>query len=92
MNITLLQALPRLSVQIKHLKKGIKETGIWPPITSGPDVVPLLFPRETELMVLQSIIWPQVRETDERTAMTWNQKVSRCQGSSVSLLKAVCGS
>ncbi|XP_016523364.1 uncharacterized protein LOC103133377 isoform X2 [Poecilia formosa] len=63
-------AITRLSAQIKHLKRGLKETGVWPLITSRLDVVPLLFPRESEVeitpqMVLQSIIWPQAKQSDD---------------------------
>ncbi|KAE8277490.1 hypothetical protein D5F01_LYC24564 [Larimichthys crocea] len=56
--------LGRANAQIKQFRKGIKETGIWPLLTARPDVLPLLFPRETDVeltpqMVLKCIIWPE---------------------------------
>ncbi|KAA0721540.1 hypothetical protein E1301_Tti021731 [Triplophysa tibetana] len=40
--------LGRLSAQLKQLKKGFKETGVWPLLSFRPDVLALLFPRESE--------------------------------------------
>ncbi|TKS74054.1 G2/M phase-specific E3 ubiquitin-protein ligase [Collichthys lucidus] len=56
--------LGRAKAQIKQFRKGIKETGIWPLLTARPDVLPLLFPHETDIeltpqMVLKCIIWPE---------------------------------
>ncbi|XP_076829455.1 uncharacterized protein LOC143475488 [Brachyhypopomus gauderio] len=61
--------LGRVHAQIKQLRKGLKETGIWHLITCRPDVVPLLFPRESDVeltsqMVRQWIQWPQSRQND----------------------------
>ncbi|KAK0133369.1 hypothetical protein N1851_031095 [Merluccius polli] len=41
--------LGRANAQIKQLRKGWKETGIWPLITGRPDVVPHLFPRQSDV-------------------------------------------
>ncbi|XP_049335358.1 uncharacterized protein LOC111196174 isoform X3 [Astyanax mexicanus] len=62
--------LGRVTAQIKQLQKGIKDTGIWPLIEHRPEVVPLLFPTETEVQltpqqVLQSIIWPRARSNHD---------------------------
>ncbi|KAK7882204.1 hypothetical protein WMY93_028378 [Mugilogobius chulae] len=53
----------RRTSQIKQIKKGLKETGIWELINSRPDVIPFLFPRECEVeicpqMILESVLWP----------------------------------
>ncbi|TKS67419.1 hypothetical protein D9C73_001257 [Collichthys lucidus] len=61
---TISLVLGRANAQIKQFQKGIKETGIWPLLTARPDVLPLLFPRETDVeltpqMVLKCIIWPE---------------------------------
>ncbi|KAK9971303.1 hypothetical protein ABG768_024677, partial [Culter alburnus] len=57
----------RVSRQIKQLRKGLKDTGLWPLLSTRADVLPILFPRETEVqltseIVLQSIRWPQQNE------------------------------
>ncbi|KAL6455277.1 hypothetical protein MHYP_G00362720 [Metynnis hypsauchen] len=62
--------LGRVAAQIKQIRKGIKDTGIWPLIEHRPDVVPLLCPREEDVQltpqqVLQSILWPHARSTFE---------------------------
>lgn len=44
-----IQVLTRVMGQMKQLRKGLKDTGIWPLITCRPDVVPLLFPRESDV-------------------------------------------
>ncbi|GAA6229499.1 uncharacterized protein LOC117258702 [Lates japonicus] len=49
--------------QINQFRKGLKETGLWPLLIHRGDVIPLLFPRESEAqvtpqMVLDCIIWP----------------------------------
>lgn len=45
----MLQVLGRTHAQTKQFRKGLKDTGIWPLITERPDVVPLLFPRQSEV-------------------------------------------
>ncbi|XP_029980222.1 uncharacterized protein LOC115412067 [Sphaeramia orbicularis] len=49
--------------QVKQLRKGLKETGIWPLLSNRSDVVKLLFPCEKEAeitpqMILTHIKWP----------------------------------
>ncbi|XP_046890712.1 uncharacterized protein LOC124477148 isoform X1 [Hypomesus transpacificus] len=39
--------LGRSNAQIKQIRKGLKDTGIWPLLACRPDVAPLLFPRES---------------------------------------------
>ncbi|KAK0136708.1 hypothetical protein N1851_027115 [Merluccius polli] len=66
--------LGRANGQIKQLRKGLKETGIWPLITGRPDVVPHLFPRQSDVeltppskfptMIIEAIKWPLAKEND----------------------------
>ncbi|KAI2646736.1 Acetyl-CoA decarbonylase/synthase complex subunit alpha 1 [Labeo rohita] len=56
--------------QIKQLRKGLKETMLWPLICQRPDVVPLIFPHEkndvlTSEFVLNCIIWPSMVENND---------------------------
>ncbi|XP_026065937.1 uncharacterized protein LOC113048368 isoform X2 [Carassius auratus] len=56
--------LHRVKQPIKQIRKGLKQTGIWPLLSDRPDVHPLIFPRESseELnpqTLIQSISWPQ---------------------------------
>ncbi|XP_033485691.2 G2/M phase-specific E3 ubiquitin-protein ligase-like [Epinephelus lanceolatus] len=49
--------------QINQFRKGLKETGLWPLLVHRRDVIPILFPRESEAqvtpqMVLDCITWP----------------------------------
>lgn len=68
---------------IKQIRKGLKQTGIWPLLSAGPDVHPLIFPRESseELnpqTVIQSITWPQPNvDSDEvrTTLFHWRRSV-----------------
>ncbi|KAF4110456.1 hypothetical protein G5714_007487 [Onychostoma macrolepis] len=65
--------LGRAGAQLKQLKKGLKDTGVWPLISCRPDVLPLLFPRESEVeitpeMILQAIQWPQTQHTEDSDA------------------------
>ncbi|XP_030228798.1 uncharacterized protein LOC115555893 [Gadus morhua] len=61
----------RVRLPIKQIRKGLKGTGIWPPLSSRPDVGPIIFPRESneELnpqAVIQNIHWPQPKcDSDE---------------------------
>lgn len=55
--------LGRSAKQVKQLRKGLKETGIWPLLSNRSDVVKLLFPCEKEAeitpqMILAHIKWP----------------------------------
>ncbi|XP_028459068.1 uncharacterized protein LOC114571946 [Perca flavescens] len=56
--------LHRVKQPIKQIRKGLKQTGIWPLLSDRPDVHPFIFPRESseELnpqTVIQNITWPQ---------------------------------
>ncbi|KAM9431929.1 uncharacterized protein Hap1MRO34_002921 [Clarias gariepinus] len=56
--------------QIKQLRKGLKETMLWPLICQRPDVVPLIFPREkndvlTSEFFLNCITWPSMVENND---------------------------
>ncbi|XP_016387154.1 uncharacterized protein LOC107723140 [Sinocyclocheilus rhinocerous] len=62
--------LGRVKKQIKDLRRGMKDTGIWPLISQRQDVHRVLFPREsTEVIdsqtVLQKITWPKLTEDDD---------------------------
>uniref|UniRef100_A0AAV2KUW8 HECT domain-containing protein n=1 Tax=Knipowitschia caucasica TaxID=637954 RepID=A0AAV2KUW8_KNICA len=55
--------LGRASKQIKQIRKGLKETGIWPLLCERDDVVKLFFPSEVDAeitaeMILSPIQWP----------------------------------
>ncbi|XP_030225210.1 uncharacterized protein LOC115553220 isoform X1 [Gadus morhua] len=55
--------LGRTMTQTSCFRRGLEETGVWPLLTQRPDVVPLLFPRESEAqitshMLLDHIVWP----------------------------------
>lgn len=54
---TILQVVGRTSRQISQFRKGLKETGIWPLLIHRRDVIPVLFPRESEAQVT-----PQVQQ------------------------------
>ncbi|KAM6950301.1 uncharacterized protein PEZ65_023334 [Lycodopsis pacificus] len=63
--------LKRVKQPIKQIRKGLKETGIWPLLSDRPDVHPIIFPRESheELYphaVIQNIHWLQPKcDSDE---------------------------
>ncbi|KAA0702258.1 Double-strand break repair protein MRE11 [Triplophysa tibetana] len=62
------EVLGQLSAQLKQLKKGFKETGVCPLLGFRPDVLFLLFPRESEAeitpqMISQAIQWPQLQHS-----------------------------
>ncbi|XP_058498968.1 uncharacterized protein LOC131468580 [Solea solea] len=49
--------------QIQQLCEGLKETGLWPLVLHRRDIIPILFPRESEAqltpqMILDCIVWP----------------------------------
>ncbi|XP_051282207.1 G2/M phase-specific E3 ubiquitin-protein ligase-like [Dicentrarchus labrax] len=77
--------------QIYQFRKGLKETGLWPLLIQRRDIIPILFPRESEAqvtpqMLLDCIIWPssitvtfesyEVKDEDESDAID----VSRVSG------------
>ena len=45
----ILQVLGRTSRQVKQLRRGLKETLIWPLLTERKDTIPLLFPRMSDM-------------------------------------------
>lgn len=44
--------------QIKQIRKGLKETILWPLISERPDVAPVIFPRESS-----AVLTPQVNSS-----------------------------
>ncbi|KAJ7997976.1 hypothetical protein DPEC_G00217750 [Dallia pectoralis] len=73
MTTVVLEDCPHLDVRTTmqlELRRGLKETMLWPLLTSRPDVVPLLFPRTKEMqytpqMILDRINWPLENDSDE---------------------------
>nr|XP_055036327.1 uncharacterized protein LOC129423856 [Misgurnus anguillicaudatus]XP_055036328.1 uncharacterized protein LOC129423856 [Misgurnus anguillicaudatus] len=62
--------LGRVKKQIKDLRKGIMDTGIWPLVSKRQDVHRFLFPRESSVVLdsqtlLQKITWPKLKEDDD---------------------------
>ncbi|KAJ8250871.1 hypothetical protein GJAV_G00214170 [Gymnothorax javanicus] len=56
--------------QIKQIRKGFKETMLWPFLSERPDVAPIVFPRElyaalTPESILDRISWPAMTEDDD---------------------------
>nr|XP_033949350.1 uncharacterized protein LOC117454281 [Pseudochaenichthys georgianus] len=67
---TIKLVLGRTSRQVKQLRRGLKETLIWPLLTERKDTIPLLFPRASDLqctprMVLEKINWPTQDEDED---------------------------
>ncbi|KAK9515299.1 hypothetical protein VZT92_025954 [Zoarces viviparus] len=55
--------IERTRRQINQFQKGLKETGLWPLLSRRRDVIPILFPRESEAqvtpqLILDRIVWP----------------------------------
>ncbi|XP_023813581.1 uncharacterized protein LOC105358285 [Oryzias latipes] len=55
--------ITRTSRQVKQLRKGLKETMVWPLLTERPDIIPLFLPRDSETApsgesILERIVWP----------------------------------
>ncbi|KAK1158972.1 hypothetical protein AOXY_G22816 [Acipenser oxyrinchus oxyrinchus] len=61
----------RTSRQIKQLRRGLKDTMMWPLLHARADVIPLVLPSEsdalyTSQMIIERITWPAMRvEEDE---------------------------
>jgi len=53
-----LQVLGRTSRQVKQLRRGLKETLIWPLLTERKDTIPLLFPRASDLQCTPQVSDP----------------------------------
>nr|XP_055036497.1 G2/M phase-specific E3 ubiquitin-protein ligase-like [Misgurnus anguillicaudatus] len=65
--------LTRTSRQLKQLRRGLKETLIWPLLTERKETIPLLFPRASEMKyspqtVLDKINWP-VQDEDSDVSL-----------------------
>lgn len=50
-----LQVVKRTSRQISQLRSGLAETGIWPLLVQRRDLIPVLFPRESEAQVTPQV-------------------------------------
>lgn len=77
--------LHRVKQPLKQIRKGLKETGIWPLLADRPDVHPIIFPRESneELnpqTVIQSITWPQPNSDSDDDDTVPLEKVSLITG------------
>ncbi|XP_043086057.1 uncharacterized protein LOC122332742 isoform X3 [Puntigrus tetrazona] len=63
--------LGRVKRQIKDLRKGIKDTGIWPLLSQRQDSHDIVFPREsardvTSQGILQKIVWPKAVDYENK--------------------------
>ncbi|XP_032381954.1 uncharacterized protein LOC116695644 isoform X2 [Etheostoma spectabile] len=68
--ILLHAVLGRTTQQVKQIRRGLKDTGIWEFFSSRPDAVQVLFPRAcnaeiTPQMILDNINWPRDEDIDE---------------------------
>ncbi|RXN24152.1 G2 M phase-specific E3 ubiquitin- ligase-like protein [Labeo rohita] len=62
--------LGRTVRQIKQFRRGLKDTKVWSLLQERPDVVPLMFPRQSEAAccpqtILNNIAWPAEEEDDD---------------------------
>ncbi|RXN17380.1 G2 M phase-specific E3 ubiquitin- ligase-like isoform X1 [Labeo rohita] len=62
--------LGRTIRQIKQFRRGLKDTKVWSLLQERPDVVPLMFPRQSEAAccpqtILSNITWPAEEEDDD---------------------------
>ncbi|XP_046906509.1 uncharacterized protein LOC124488078 [Hypomesus transpacificus] len=62
--------IARTSRQVKQLRKGLKETLVWPLLKEREDLVPQFLPRNSEAAlnshsVIQRIVWPVLEEEDD---------------------------
>ncbi|XP_046899989.1 uncharacterized protein LOC124483542 [Hypomesus transpacificus] len=77
--LLLYAVIGRTTRQVKQLRRGLKETMLWPLLTSRPDVVPLIFPRTKEMqytpqVVLDRINWPLENDSDEDEDFSLEEK------------------
>ncbi|XP_034551457.1 uncharacterized protein LOC117821358 isoform X1 [Notolabrus celidotus] len=61
--ILLHAVIERTRRQINQFRQGLEETGLWPLLIHRKDVIPILFPRDSEAevtpqIVLDCILWP----------------------------------
>ncbi|KAL0152615.1 hypothetical protein M9458_052338, partial [Cirrhinus mrigala] len=66
--------LYRTKCQVKHLRRGIKETKIWSLITAQEDAINVVFPRASEVqygpeVILQHIAWPVTDSDDDDNSL-----------------------
>lgn len=57
-----LQVTEQTSRQISHFRRGLTETGIWPLLTQRRDVIPVLFPRESDAQVTPQVPCKNVQD------------------------------
>ncbi|XP_034061739.1 uncharacterized protein LOC117539615 [Gymnodraco acuticeps] len=62
--------ISRTSRQVKQLRKGLKETMVWPFLKERADIIPTFLPRTSEAAlnfhtVIQRIVWPILEEKEE---------------------------
>ncbi len=69
--------------QIKQIRKGLKETMLWPPISERPDVAPVIFPQESSAVLTPEVnssvktssfghIWKLIVKSGESPALQDN--------------------
>ncbi|KAJ4931393.1 hypothetical protein JOQ06_025690 [Pogonophryne albipinna] len=56
--------------QIKQIRKGLKDTMLWPLINQRPDAAPILFPQESSAVltpesIIDRINWPTMIDVDD---------------------------
>lgn len=51
----ILQVIEQTRRQINHFRRGLEETGIWTLLSHRRDVIPVLFPRESEAQVTPQV-------------------------------------
>ena len=44
-----MQVVGKITPQIRQLRKGLKETGVWPVLSRRKDVAEAVFPREVQI-------------------------------------------
>lgn len=51
----ILQVIEQTRQQINHFCRGLKDTGIWPLLSHRRDVIPVLFPRESDAQITPQV-------------------------------------
>ncbi|KAL2087265.1 hypothetical protein ACEWY4_018324 [Coilia grayii] len=72
--ILLHTVLGRTTKQIKQLKKGLKDSGVWDLLSARPDTAMVMFPRTSEAaltpqMILDKITWPTSNDLDDDVSL-----------------------
>lgn len=57
-----LQVIEQTCQQINHFRRGLIDTGIWPLLTHRRDVIPVLFPRESDAQVTPQVPCKNIQE------------------------------